>query len=49
MTREQAYQAMKDGNKISHNYFGSDEFYALGKHGEVIAEDGVNHTATFWS
>lgn len=48
MTREQAYEEMKNGRKISHRYFASDEYYHI-QNGKIIAEDGVNHTSVFWS
>lgn len=47
MTREEAYKAMQEGKKITHNYFSGDEFYEL-KNGKIMAEDNVNHTSTFW-
>jgi len=47
MTRQQAFDAMKGGKKITHHYFASNEFYEM-KNGKIIAEDGVNHTYTFW-
>lgn len=40
--------ALLNGDKISHRYFSSDEYYQL-KDGKIIAEDGVNHTDVFWS
>jgi hypothetical protein len=46
MTRPEAYQAMKNGERITHQYFAKDEFYEL-KNGKIIAEDGVNHTSVF--
>jgi hypothetical protein len=48
MTREEAYKAMRNGEKVSHQYFSSNEFYEL-KNTSIIAEDGVNHTRVFWS
>jgi hypothetical protein len=47
MTREEAYQAMQDGKKVTHRYFSSDEFYQM-KGPRIIAEDGVDHTPIFW-
>jgi len=48
MTREEAYNAMKYGEKITHQYFSKDEYYEM-KNSSIFAEDGVNHTAVFWS
>lgn len=48
MTREQAYQEMVNGNKITHQYFMDYEYYQL-VNNRIIAEDGVNHTSVFWS
>jgi hypothetical protein len=48
MTREEAYNSMMAGEKITHQYFSKDEFYEV-KDGRVFAEDGVNHTKVFWS
>lgn len=48
MTREEAYKAMKNGEKITHQYFSSNEYYEM-KGSQILAEDGVNHTTIFWS
>lgn len=48
MTREEAYQAMQHGEKITHQYFSSNEYYEI-KNGRIVAEDGVKHTTIFWS
>lgn len=48
MNREEAFQAMRDGNKVTHRNFSEDEYYEM-KRGVIYAEDGVNHTSTFWS
>lgn len=47
MTRDQVYQAMKNGDKVTHTYFTQDEYYHL-VNGKIMAEDGVNHTSVFW-
>lgn len=47
MTREEAYEALKEGNKITHHYFGRNEYYEM-KDNSIIAEDGVNHSRVFW-
>lgn len=48
MRSQAAYEAMKNGHKIAHNYFSPSEYYEL-KGEEIIAEDGVNHTAAFFN
>ena len=48
MTRQEAYEVMKNGEKITHQYFSSNEFYEM-KGSQIIAEDGVKHTSIFWS
>lgn len=48
MNRQEAYKEMQNGEKISHRFFASDEYYCI-KNGKIIAEDGVNHTSIFWS
>lgn len=48
MTREDAYVAMTNGEKITHQYFSSNEYYEL-KGCIIYGEDGVNHTSVFWS
>lgn len=49
MTRQEAYNAMKNGEKITHHYFSKDEYYEMKNGNGIFAEDGVNHTAVFWS
>lgn len=48
LSRQEAYEALKQGHKITHNHFSPDEWYEM-KDGKIIAEDGVNHTRVFWS
>jgi hypothetical protein len=48
MTRQEAYEAMKNGSKVTHSYFNDDEYYEF-KNNSIIAEDGVDHTFVFWS
>lgn len=49
MTREEAYQAMLKGHKITHRFFTEDEFYCIkGTSNTVTAENGVRHTDIFW-
>lgn len=47
MTRKEAHESMKNGNKVAHRFFSPNEFYHMVE-GEIIAEDGVNHTEVFW-
>jgi len=48
LTRNEAFEEMKKGNKVRHIYFADYEYYQL-KGTQIIAEDGVNHTSVFWS
>lgn len=48
MSREEAFEALYNGYKITHSYFSEGEYYKL-INDKIIAEDGVNHTAVFWS
>ena len=41
MTKEEAYIAMKAGNKITHMYFSPDEYLYI-KHGVMYSEEGYN-------
>jgi hypothetical protein len=45
MTRQEAYEAMQKGEKITHDYFMPHEYYYMlhGK-GPILAEDGVDHS-----
>ena len=47
MTRQEAYEAMKNGSKVTHGYFSDGEYYEF-KDNSIIAEDGVDHTRVFW-
>lgn len=40
MTKEQAHDAMLNGHKITHRYFGDDEHLYIDEHGRMYAEDG---------
>lgn len=39
LTKQQAHEAMENGNKVSHNYFASDEYLHI-VDGKMYAEDG---------
>jgi hypothetical protein len=41
MTREMAYQAMLEGEKIHHRYFSSNEYLRI-KNGVILSEEGYN-------
>lgn len=48
MTREQAIKAMRNGQKVTHRYFTSEE-WATEENGEVVLEDGVRCSPSeFW-
>jgi len=40
MTKEEAIQAMKDGQKVTHRYFDSMEWMTM-ENGKIVLEDGV--------
>lgn len=40
MTRKEAITAMREGKKVTHEYFTSDE-WATQEHGLILLEDGV--------
>jgi hypothetical protein len=40
MLKAEAIQAMKDGKRVSHYLFGSDEWMTM-EHGMIVFEDGV--------
>lgn len=48
MNRNEAFEKMIQGHKITHQYFEPDEFYEM-KNLKIIAEDGVAHAQIFWS
>ncbi len=48
MDRQEAFNTMAQGGKITHHYFADNEYYFL-RNDSIIAEDGVNHTKVFWS
>ena len=47
MTIEEAKQALREGKKVTHRYFGSDEWVEM-INGYIKSEDGVTHHE-FWS
>lgn len=46
LTREEARQAMKDGHKVSHMYYTSDEYLEM-KGNAIVCENGYNMTDVF--
>lgn len=47
MTREEAVLAMKDGKKVTHNYFSSSEYLRM-INGSIHTEDGYYFTDMFY-
>lgn len=48
MTREEAIEAMQNGEKVTHRYFAKDEWATMEGH-SIITEDGVRITENeFW-
>jgi hypothetical protein len=48
MTKEQAIQAMKDNHKVTHRYFGEEE-WIIERNGKYIDEQGlVIDQSEFW-
>lgn len=50
MTKQEALQAMREGNKVTHKYFTDDEWVKSNQDGTIlILEDGVECSpAEFW-
>jgi len=46
MTRDEALQAMIDGEKVTHRFFSDDEFIFM-KGQNIFTEDGVNCGASY--
>lgn len=46
LSREEAREAMKQGHKISHIYYTSDEYLEM-KNGEIVCENGYRMTDVF--
>lgn len=48
MTRKEAITAMREGKKVTHDYFTPDE-WATQEHGLILLEDGVKCApSAFW-
>jgi hypothetical protein len=49
MTKNEAIELMKQGKKLTHKYFGTEEWVSMGNDGQMILEDGVECTPEeFW-
>jgi hypothetical protein len=49
MNKEEAIEAMKDGKKITHQYFAKDEWITMNWRGEIETEEGYKHDfAEYW-
>lgn len=40
MTKEEAIQAMREGKKVTHQFFSPDEWMTM-REGQIVLEDGV--------
>ena len=48
MTKEEAIQAMKDGKKVTHNYYSEDEWMTM-EGNRIVLEDGCScYAYEFW-
>lgn len=41
MNKSEALQAMKEGHKVSREYFSSDEYIFINDMGHIMSEDGI--------
>jgi hypothetical protein len=49
VTRQEAFKAMQDGNKVSHRHFTDDEYiYLSDETGKITTEDGYAFGDMFW-
>lgn len=50
MTKAQAIQAMKEGEKVTHRYFDSGEYIFIDQNGSITSEDGCSISyEDFWA
>lgn len=49
MTKDEALEKMKQGFKVSNEYFTSDEFLYMMKNGVIMSEDGYNFNDWFFN
>jgi len=47
MTHDQAYQAMENGEKVTHQYYSDDEYAFINNDGNIETEDGCIHGGRF--
>lgn len=41
MTKQEAITAMREGKKVTHRYFSSNEWMTFDNDGKILLEDGV--------
>lgn len=50
MTRLEAIEAMKNGQKVTHRFFDTHEWIAMTAYGTILTEEDFRHNADeFWS
>ncbi|NCC17207.1 MAG: hypothetical protein EOM28_12960 [Clostridia bacterium] len=49
MTKDEALEKMKQGFKVSNQYFTSDEFLYMKENGVIMSEDGYNFNEWFFN
>ncbi|HCH9411564.1 TPA: hypothetical protein NNV62_003815 [Salmonella enterica] len=49
MTKDEALEKMKQGFKVSNQYFTSDEFLYMKENGVIMSEDGYNFNDWFFN
>lgn len=49
MTKDEALGKMKQGFKVSNQYFTSDEFLYMNENGVIMSEDGYNFNDWFFN
>ena len=49
MTKDKALEKMKQGFKVSNQYFTSDEFLYMKENGVIMSEDGYNFNDWFFN
>ncbi len=49
MTKDEALEKMKQGFKVSNQYFTSDEFLYMKEDGVIMSEDGYNFNDWFFN
>jgi acyl-coenzyme A synthetase/AMP-(fatty) acid ligase len=49
MTKQEAMEAIQNGEKVTHQYFSKEEYLYKRDDGAVVSEDGYKVTLDFWS